>query len=63
MVHLSLHFFKGYSRKGSALAYLGRHSEAIATYEEGLKHDPNNAQLKEGLAEVKNQESMGMHYF
>ncbi|CAH1403250.1 unnamed protein product [Nezara viridula] len=41
---------KGYSRKGSALAYLGRHKEAIEAYEEGLKFDPNNAQLKEGFS-------------
>lgn len=49
---------KGYSRKGSALAYLGRHKEAIEAYEEGLKFDPNNAQLKEGLLEVKAQMDM-----
>lgn len=46
---------KGYSRKGSALAYLGRHREAIQAYEEGLKYDPNNAQLKESLQGVKAQ--------
>lgn len=46
---------KGYSRKGSALAYLGRTKEAIEAYEEGLKHDPNNSQLKDGLMEVKAQ--------
>lgn len=49
---------KGYSRKGSALAYLGRQKEAIEAYEEGLKFDPNNAQLKEGLLEVKAQMDM-----
>lgn len=43
---------KGYSRKGAALAYLGRDDEAIEAYESGLKVDPNNAQLKEGLSEV-----------
>lgn len=46
---------KGYSRKGSALAFLGRHAEAVQAYEEGLRLDPNNAQLKEGLQEVKSQ--------
>lgn len=46
---------KGYSRKGSVLSYLGRHSDAITAYEEGLKLDPSNAQLQEGLAEVRAQ--------
>ncbi|OQV11929.1 Stress-induced-phosphoprotein 1 [Hypsibius exemplaris] len=44
---------KGYSRKGAALAYLKRHEEAVQAYEEGLKHDPGNQQLKDGLAEVR----------
>lgn len=43
---------KAYSRKGTALAYLGRFDEAIATYETGLQIDPENAQLRDGLAEV-----------
>ncbi len=46
---------KGHSRKGAALAYLGRDVEAQKAYEEGLKYDPNNEQLKEGLLEVKNK--------
>ncbi|XP_068632473.1 stress-induced-phosphoprotein 1 [Battus philenor] len=44
---------KGYSRKGSALAYLGRHEEAIAVYEKGLELEPGNQQLVTGLAEVR----------
>ncbi|XP_021199233.3 stress-induced-phosphoprotein 1 [Helicoverpa armigera] len=46
---------KGYSRKGSALAYLGRHDEAIEAYEKGLELEPGNEQLASGLAEVKKQ--------
>lgn len=46
---------KGYSRKGSALAYLGRYDDAIAAYGEGLKFDPGNAQLQEGLSDVRAQ--------
>lgn len=41
---------------GSALAYLGRYAESVQAYEEGLRHDPNNKQLKEGLDEVKAQQ-------
>ncbi|XP_053979991.1 stress-induced-phosphoprotein 1 [Hylaeus volcanicus] len=46
---------KGYSRKGSALAYLGRLDESIKAYKIGLQLDPNNAQLKNDLAKVGNK--------
>ncbi|XP_069676351.1 stress-induced-phosphoprotein 1 [Periplaneta americana] len=54
-VQLKPDWGKGYSRKGSALAYLGRIDESIKAYEEGLVHEPDNAQLKEGLHGVKTQ--------
>ncbi len=47
---------QGYSRKGSALFKLNRLTEAEKTYQEGLKVDPNNASLKEGLDEVANRQ-------
>ncbi|KOB79182.1 Hsc70/Hsp90-organizing protein HOP [Operophtera brumata] len=43
---------KGHSRKGSALAYLGRYEDAAKAYEEGLSKDPDNVQLVSGLKEV-----------
>jgi stress-induced-phosphoprotein 1 len=54
---------KAYSRKGAALSYLGRYEEAIATYEKGLEIDPNNAQLNEGLTEVRSQKSQKARSF
>eukprot|EP01138_Halocafeteria_seosinensis_P014815 gb/GECG01015123.1/.p1 GENE.gb/GECG01015123.1/~~gb/GECG01015123.1/.p1 ORF type:complete len:579 (+),score=129.83 gb/GECG01015123.1/:1-1737(+) len=54
---------KGYSRKGAALHALGRYDEAITTYDEGLKQDPNNDSLKSGKEEVlkaKNAPAGGM---
>ncbi|KAK7790552.1 hypothetical protein R5R35_013068 [Gryllus longicercus] len=54
-VQLKPDWAKGYSRKGSALAYLGRFEDSIQAYEAGLRIDASNQQLKEGLQEVKSQ--------
>jgi len=54
---------KGYSRKGAALHSLGKLDEAITAYKEGLKIDPQNAALQNGLDQVlaeKQQEGGGM---
>ena len=56
-VSLKPDWSKGYSRKGSALAYLGKLDEAVAVYEEGLRVDPNNSQLRDGLSEVRAQKT------
>lgn len=37
------------------MAYLGRFDESIKAYEEGLVHEPDNAQLKEALHGVRAQ--------
>lgn len=52
-VSLNPKWGKGYSRKGAALAYLGKNKEAEECYSEGLKVDPGNKILEDGLAEVK----------
>uniref|UniRef100_A0A8C2PAI8 Stress induced phosphoprotein 1 n=1 Tax=Capra hircus TaxID=9925 RepID=A0A8C2PAI8_CAPHI len=44
---------KGYSRKAAALEFLNRFEEAKQTYEEGLKHEANNPQLKEGFQNME----------
>jgi stress-induced-phosphoprotein 1 len=44
---------KGWGRKGAALHGKGDLVGANDAYEEGLKHDANNAQLKSGLASVQ----------
>jgi len=51
---------KGYSRKGSALAYLGRYDESIQAYEKGLQSDPNNTQLRSSLVEVRAQKTAAL---
>uniref|UniRef100_A0A665XCQ1 Stress-induced-phosphoprotein 1 n=1 Tax=Echeneis naucrates TaxID=173247 RepID=A0A665XCQ1_ECHNA len=44
---------KGYSRKAAALEFLGRLEDAKATYHEGLRQEPSNQQLKEGLQNIE----------
>lgn len=44
---------QGYSRKAAALEFLSRLTEAKATYQEGLRQEPNNQQLKEGLQNIE----------
>lgn len=50
---IPLSCFQGYSRKAAALEFLNRFEEAKKTYEEGLKHEPGNSQLKEGLQNME----------
>jgi stress-induced-phosphoprotein 1 len=44
---------KGYSRKGAALHALKKYEEALEVYQEGLKHSPDDAGLKNALNDVK----------
>ncbi|XP_051977331.1 stress-induced-phosphoprotein 1-like [Xyrauchen texanus] len=44
---------KGYSRKAAALEFLGRLEDAKSTYQEGLRQEPSNQQLKEGLQKME----------
>lgn len=46
---------QGYSRKATALEFLGRLEDAKTTYHEGLRHEPNNQQLKEGLQNIEDR--------
>ncbi len=48
---------RGYQRKGTALFYLNKLDDAIETYKEGLKHDPDNAALKEDLKSAEKKKS------
>lgn len=62
-VNLKPDWGKGYSRMGSALAYLRKLNESIKAYETGLQYDPGNVQLQSGLAEVKAQLLMAANPF
>lgn len=52
-VSLNPNWSKGYSRKGSVLAYLSRYEEAIEAYKTGLRLEPTNQQLAQGLRDVE----------
>ncbi|KIZ02055.1 Heat shock protein STI [Monoraphidium neglectum] len=48
-IELAPEFTKGYSRKGTLQFLMKEYNKGLATYEAGLKHDPGNAELKEGM--------------
>ena len=48
-IRLAPDFVKGYSRKGHLQYFMKEFDKAMETYEQGLKYDPESAELKEGL--------------
>ncbi|URE39442.1 Heat shock protein [Musa troglodytarum] len=42
-------FSKGYTRKGAIQFFMKEYDKALETYQEGLKHDPNNHELMDGI--------------
>lgn len=56
-VHLLCTRTQGYSRKGLALFKLNRLQEAEDAYTAGLKVDPENTMLKDGLDEILSRQS------
>ncbi|CAG8500949.1 6389_t:CDS:10 [Diversispora eburnea] len=51
-VELNKTWAKGYNRKGTALYRLGKIEDAREAYKEGLKYEPDNAQLKKALEDI-----------
>jgi len=52
-IQLNKSWAKGYFRKGNALIEMKRYDEGVAVYKEGLKQEPNNAELRQKLAEAE----------
>ncbi|KAA8522270.1 hypothetical protein F0562_012943 [Nyssa sinensis] len=48
-IELDPTFAKGYSRKGAVQFLMKEHDKALETYQEGLKHDPHNQELLDGI--------------
>eukprot|EP00029_Vermamoeba_vermiformis_P007801 TRINITY_DN3475_c0_g1_i1.p1 TRINITY_DN3475_c0_g1~~TRINITY_DN3475_c0_g1_i1.p1 ORF type:complete len:452 (-),score=92.98 TRINITY_DN3475_c0_g1_i1:105-1460(-) len=52
-IQLNPNWAKAYSRKGTALFYMERYDEALSAFNLGLKIEPENAQLAQGLQQVQ----------
>ncbi|MQL81309.1 hypothetical protein Taro_013769 [Colocasia esculenta] len=48
-IELDPSFSKGYTRKGAVQFFMKEYDKALETYQEGLKHDPNNQELLDGI--------------
>ncbi|KAL1190866.1 Hsp70-Hsp90 organizing protein 3 [Cardamine amara subsp. amara] len=48
-IELDSSFTKGYSRKGAIQFFMKEYDKAMETYQEGLKHDPKNQELLDGV--------------
>lgn len=48
-IELDPTFSKGYTRKGAVQFFMKEYDKALETYQEGLKHDPNNPELMDGV--------------
>ncbi|XP_040987240.1 hsp70-Hsp90 organizing protein 3-like [Juglans microcarpa x Juglans regia] len=48
-IELDPTFSKGYTRKGAVQFFMKEYDKALETYQEGLKHDPSNPELLDGV--------------
>ncbi|KAK9927483.1 hypothetical protein M0R45_024664 [Rubus argutus] len=48
-IELDPTFSKGYTRKGAVQFFMREYEKALETYQEGLKHDPRNEDLLDGV--------------
>ncbi|KAJ6933431.1 hsp70-Hsp90 organizing protein 3-like [Populus alba x Populus x berolinensis] len=61
-IELDPTFSKGYTRKGAVQFFMKEYDKALETYQEGLKHDPRNQELLDGVrrcVEQRNKASRG----
>lgn len=60
-IELDPTFSKGYTRKGAIQFFMKEYDKALETYQEGLKHDPNNQELLDGVRRCVEQISKASH--
>lgn len=48
-IELDPTFSKGYTRKGAIQFFMKEYDKALETYQAGLKHDPQNQELLDGV--------------
>ncbi|KAF7817830.1 hsp70-Hsp90 organizing protein 3-like [Senna tora] len=54
-IELDPTFSKGYTRKGAIQYFMKEYDKALETYQEGLKHDPKNQELLDGIKKCVEQ--------
>ncbi|CAN4077912.1 unnamed protein product [Withania somnifera] len=54
-IELDPTFVKGYTRKGAVQFFMKEYEKALKTYQEGLKHDPQNHELLDGVKRCAEQ--------
>ncbi|XP_051136892.1 hsp70-Hsp90 organizing protein 3-like [Andrographis paniculata] len=54
-IELDPTFSKGYTRKGAVQFFMKEYEKALETYQEGLKHDPQNQELLDGVKRCMEQ--------
>ncbi|KAE9613160.1 hypothetical protein Lal_00027632 [Lupinus albus] len=54
-IELDPAFVKGYTRKGAVQFFMKEYEKALETYQEGLKHDPNNQEMLDGISRCVQQ--------
>ncbi|KAG0488600.1 hypothetical protein HPP92_007180 [Vanilla planifolia] len=58
-IELDPSFSKGYTRKGAVQFFMKEYDKALETYQEGLKRDPNNQELADGIRRCVEQINRG----
>ncbi|XP_075522897.1 hsp70-Hsp90 organizing protein 3-like [Primulina tabacum] len=58
-IELDPTFSKGYTRKGAIQFFMKEYQKALETYQEGLKHDPRNQELLDGIKRCVEQINKG----